>query len=291
MLPSPIKNLTMDAETFDIIEKLKHEKRLLARKVLELSKNLTKMEQIYEDKFTKYDERIVKLEAQLSVKVDMIDVKIENLDIKDKAVEKKFAIVLDDLENLKKDQVRLSDDVSNIEAESDVLNVKIETIDDAIKEIDKKIEAHEKLVENDEIVVNENSERKQCRYNNRGYCRQLSDCNFFHSNSICEVYLETGTCWRQICRQRHPKVCLYGSRCFRGKSCSYLHLDNLCDQCNHFSQKTYYCEFCTKNFCGNCTMEKAHITNIYDENSEANPTCVNIHKLTPNPRCEEMDQD
>ena len=60
------------------------------------------MEQIYEDKFTKYDERIVKLEAQLSVKVDMIDVKIENLNIKDKAVKKKFAIVLDDLENFKK---------------------------------------------------------------------------------------------------------------------------------------------------------------------------------------------
>ena len=64
MLPSPIKSLTIDSQTSEIIEKLKHEKRLLARKVLELSKNLTKMEQIYENKFTKYNERIDKLEGK-----------------------------------------------------------------------------------------------------------------------------------------------------------------------------------------------------------------------------------
>ena len=74
-----------------------------------------------------------------------------------------------------------------------------------------KIDAHEKRVDDYKAVNDENIERKQCRHDNRGYCRKLNECNFFRSNSICELYLETGTCWRQICRNIHPKVCRYGS--------------------------------------------------------------------------------
>ena len=126
-------------------------------------------------------------------------------------------------------------------------------------------------------------ERKQCRFDNAGFCHEPDSCNFFHSPSICEIYLETGTCWLRNCRQRHPKVCPYGERCFRGYQCRYLHFTNPCDRCNTFSPNIYYCEFCSKNFCEHCTIEKAHVENIYETKLVENPSnkekpnCKRIH--------------
>ena len=31
-----------------------------------------------------------------------------------------------------------------------------------------------------------------------------------------------------------------------------------CDQCDSESDRTYYCEFCGKNFCSKCTLKQAH---------------------------------
>ena len=265
----------MDSEISEMIEKLKLEKRMLARKVLELSKNLTKIEQRFEDKFTKYEERIDLLEAKVANYVDTNNVKVEDL---------------------KKNEDKLAEDVSIMEAEREVIAEKIKLADKNLTEMKDSIDkitfkSVEKNEPKDDEKVVDDDDRKQCRYDNKGYCCQSESCNFFHPKSICNLYLQTGTCWRQNCRQRHPRVCRYDSRCFRGKSCRYLHLTNLCDHCNEFSQKIYYCEFCTKNFCDHCTVEKAHIENIYDVNSDHNPTCTQIHKLAQNPNCERMDQD
>ena len=119
--------------------------------------------------------------------------------------------------------------------------------------------------------------RKQCKYDNKGYCRESPNCQFFHSDVICQVYKEKGTCWKQNCRERHPKVCRYADECFLGKQCRYFHHSLTCDRCDHFSYNLYICEFCTKSFCQNCSAEQAHYKNVHkDENSES-PKCENIH--------------
>ena len=79
------------------------------------------------------------------------------------------------------------------------------------------------------------------------------------------------------CRLRHPKPCRYGNQCFRGKSCLYLHSTSYCDRCENFSRNLYFCEFCTKSFCQNCTVKQAHAKNIYGDENLESPKCENIH--------------
>lgn len=122
----------------------------------------------------------------------------------EKAFEEKCTIMQKDIEDLRKEQVSLSENVSNIETERDLINKKIESIEDALEKTNKQIDAHDKIDDAEEM------ERKQCRFDNAGYCHQSESCNVFHATSTCEIYLETGTCWRKNCCQRHPKVCRYG---------------------------------------------------------------------------------
>ena len=119
---------------------------------------------------------------------------------------------------------------------------------------------------------------KTCRFHNKGHCNQKESCPFFHGNTICEIFRETGACWKQVCRERHPKICWYGDKCFRQESCSFQHnnLIQSCDRCEQLSTKRYHCEFCAKSFCEKCTVEKAHESNIYS--TSENPRCENIHQ-------------
>ena len=116
-----------------------------------------------------------------------------------------------------------------------------------------------------DIETSNEDEKKQCKYDRKGYCRESENCAFLHSESVCDLYLQTGICWRQTCRVRHPKVCRYGDKCYRGSDCRYLHLTSPCGKCQTFSRNCYHCEFCMKSFCQNCTVEKAQAKNIYDE--------------------------
>ena len=196
-----------------------------------------------------------------------------------KALEQKFATVENNIEEFRKEKERICDDVCKIETERDLINKKIEVIDKTLERIDQKIDANKKIDEAEEL------NRKRCRYDNLGFCRQAEGCPFLHANEICDIYLETGSCWRKVCHKRHPRVCRYGSRCYRGKSCRYLHFNDSCDRCNEFSQKVYFCEFCSKNFCEHCTTEKAHIENIYEVKSPENPSC------TKKPNCAQIHQE
>ena len=145
---------------------------------------------------------------------------------------------------LKKQENKLSEDVSKLETEKSQVLKKINLIDSNLEAIKGKIET-EKVnhdVENPNVDTELNDDvRKQCKFNRRGYCRQQNDCEFFHSNKICEIYLDKGTCWKQDCRLRHPKPCRYGNWCFRGKSCLYLHSTSSCDRCENFSRNLYFC--------------------------------------------------
>ena len=201
---------------------------------------------------------------------------------KNAAYETKFDNLIEEVEGLKKEEIKLSDDVTNLETEQRHVADKIGLIDDTLEGIKAEIEVLQKHIENDNSASHRGDEtdkradlRKQCKFNRKGYCKE-SQCEFFHSDITCQVYKENRTCWKQNCRERHPKVCRYADKCYRGKLCRYFHYSLTCDRCESFSQNRYYCEFCAKNFCQNCTVKEAHAKNIDDENPE-NLSCKIIH--------------
>ena len=50
---------------------------------------------------------------------------------------------------------------------------------------------------------------KKCRYHNRGYCKLKGNCNFFHSTSICQQFLDDRECQKKGCIERHPRDCRF----------------------------------------------------------------------------------
>ena len=70
---------------------------------------------------------------------------------------------------------------------------------------------------------------KTCRYNNRGFCKFGSDCKFYHSRIICDVFQKEGKCFQSNCMLRHPKACKYwlndANACFRDNQCKYMHVN------------------------------------------------------------------
>ena len=113
-----------------------------------------------------------------------------------------------DLERIQKDEVKLSDDISKLETEKEKVAKKIELIDQTLQEFSDKIVELEKPIENrnDEQAKNKYDMRKPCKFNNRGYCSQKERCQFFHAETVCDIYRETGHCWKPICREDPPKL-------------------------------------------------------------------------------------
>ena len=260
----------MDPGISETVEKLKCEKKIIARKVLELSNtfkiSIARLELKFDEKCASYEIRIEELEKEKSNKLNIIDAKLENIS--------------DDIEGLKRDEVKLSDEVSNLEAERNHVYKTINLIDETLQEIKIKFEEFKKQKDDEKIKLeNENKNiRKPCKFNNKGYCRGKENFQFYHSERVCKIYEATGTCWKQSCRQRHPKICWYSKKCFRGESCRYLHYTSQCNRCEQMSCKTYHCEFCENSFCDKCIVEKAHINNIYENENNEDAKCEHIHQ-------------
>ena len=171
-----------------------------------------------------------------------------------------------DIESLKTKETNLSDDVNHLEAERTKVTDKLIEIDNVI------LQLKENVIEEKQV------ERKQCKYDRQGYCKESESCPFYHTNEMCEDYIRLGICYKETCRLRHPKPCRYRDQCYRGKVCRYLHYTRSCDRCERFSYKHYYCEICKKTFCQNCTVEEAHWKNIYTETNCEIPKCEHIHQ-------------
>ena len=61
-----------------------------------------------------------------------------------------------------------------------------------------------------------------------------------------------------------------------------------CDKCTNPETHLYYCEFCDKNFCSNCTLEEAHDKN-YTVSAEIGG-CNQIHtKIDTDDEPDEVD--
>ena len=174
--------------------------------MLELSNtfkiSIARLELKFDEKCASYEIRIEELEKEKSNKLNIIDAKLENIS--------------DDIEGLKRDEVKLSDEVSNLEAERNHVYKTINLIDETLQEIKIKFEEFKKQKDDEKIKLeNENKNiRKPCKFNNKGYCREKENCQFYHSERVCKIYEATGTCWKQSCRQRHPKICWYSKKYF-----------------------------------------------------------------------------
>ena len=122
---------------------------------------------------------------------------------------------------------------------------------------------------------------KKCKFDNLGFCKANISCKFYHADKECEFYLNNGYCNKMLCRGRHPRKCYFFDRryCFRGESCRYLHgQTSWCNRCeNDSTDKFYFCEFCKQSYCSLCTVEDAHIVNIYD--SDGPKGCNQIHLI------------
>ena len=213
---------------------------------------------------------------------------------------------LDDIKNILESQtmideiiVKNSDDIilmkktkKNSETALILLESKIDMLDE---EITKFITL--KVKEKDESVTeDDNTLKKICKYYNRGFCKSLDNCPFYHPTELCEKFKGDHICVNFNCRKRHPKKCRYWKLgdCWRGDGCLYSHnlgqndehfktiddRDHICDRCSKATKKRYYCEICRLDFCEHCTNEAAHEMNIY-LNKEA-VCCEQIHKPLKN---------
>ena len=89
-----------------------------------------------------------------------------------------------DIEGLKKDTLKLSDDVSTLEAERNHVANTISSIDKALDEIKTEMETFEKQTDADKNKIGnvEKEIRKSCKFYNKGYCRRKESCQFLHSD-------------------------------------------------------------------------------------------------------------
>ena len=264
----------MDINISETIDKLKNEKQIIAKKVLELSNavknSFAKIEKKYEEKFSALENKLEMFEKQI---IQKIDSKVHESE----AQMREIGLV----------EEKHSDDVLKLEQQYSHTNELLKVIDNRLVDLESKILESNNIIEKLE-EEKAKQEVKQCIFDRTGFCRENKQCMFFHSEEVCEIFLDAGICWKQNCIKRHPKTCRYFQRgfCRRGEECVYLrksinperpvHSVNRCDRCGIYSNQMYFCEFCSKNFCQNCTAKEAHHKNIYNMDLET-PNCSAIH--------------
>ena len=242
----------MDQKTLDFIlaaiESLRNDQKTIARKVITLSDAV-------KNSFAKMKREKIEENTALEDKLGGLNKRCEKLNC--------------NIENHQESVERLERDKNNLEK-------MIEKIDNNLEDANKKI--GESLLKIENLTV---ETQKQCIFDRKGFCREEESCRFFHSNEICSEHVEQGVCNKTNCRKRHPRNCRNFKRsiCLRGESCKYLHNpgrdENKCNKCEKFTLQKYFCEFCKKSFCPECTVEEAHHTNLY--NNDGQPTCSKIH--------------
>ena len=166
-------------------------------------------------------------------------------------------------------------------------------------EVKRQVEDLEylKRINEENVKIKPKLDHTVCKFNDRGYCRNKTSCEYLHQTSICQFFLKDGKCLQQNCPSRHPKQCKYWRRgyCFRGVQCKYRHgqeyIDQFldeneemrlkeinCENCDVEAYNLYYCNYCERNFCANCTIKEAH-DKSYSKSTQIN-NCKQIHKST-----------
>ena len=142
-------------------------------------------------------------------------------------MEKLMEVLYKSLENIEMEHHKISDHVRQVENDRYSLIAHINALNDAsevglpiLDEIKQNLERlkiklekvhdHERIEKNEEnINLNTHQSTKKCRYQNRGFCKLKKECEFRHSEFICEEYLQVGKCLKRVWPGRHPKDCQY----------------------------------------------------------------------------------
>ena len=152
----------------EAVEKLQESQKVLSNKIIKLT-------EVCRNKFSKIENKVSE---------------------KNSAYEARFKAMNEDIEGLKSDEVKLSDDVLNLESERTKVDNQIQLIDDALEEIKLQIDTFKKD-DSEQNKANENKEsRKPCKYDKKGFWREADNYLFFHADAICEIYMQTGLCWK-----------------------------------------------------------------------------------------------
>ena len=227
--------------------------------------------------------RIQELEKRLSERINNVE---KSLNDEKHQTDKRFDSAIERFDSCDNTIVDHIDSIDELETKYNKVTTQISDLTIAIKKVEDEMKDMEnikfmKVVNNENVDNDEEMVIKQCKYDRIGFCKNGSDhCNFFHSLETCQSYLERGFCNKLKCRKRHPRPCVYFKRCFckRDSDCRYLHRVEKeakeCDKCENNAKNTYYCEFCSKGFCFQFTVEKAHIQNVY---SHEDPGCQKIN--------------
>ena len=71
----------------------------------------------------------------------------------------------------------------------------------------------------------EKTEKRRCKWWNRGFCREKEKCPFLHPKEDCQDHMQ-GRCILRGCTLRHRRECKFFSSkagCIRGEMCAYIH--------------------------------------------------------------------
>lgn len=159
---------------------------------------------------------MVKLVKELKAKIDALEKKeeahkcenVEDILNKQKAVEENLAINSENMKSVELEMNKIQQNIVSLKQAQDEANEK--SCAEAMKDAENIV--------------------KQCRYNNKGYCKYKLKCKFEHSKEVCQNYLKGEKCTEKSCKQRHPKVCKWwqGGGC-KIQDCDYLHVTLVSD--------------------------------------------------------------
>ena len=164
-------------------------------------------------------------------KVNSIDDLLTRIDRVEKAMDKeryeadkRFDSVSDRFDDIGSILDAHIDSISDLEEQKNEIAKKLEAIDDTIKKINDEIQK----IEGDKLMIPNETEQKPklCSFNNFGYCKVgKNNCNFYHSEEICDIYAKNAICYRMLCKKRHPRNCRHQNegKCYRGTECKFLH--------------------------------------------------------------------
>jgi hypothetical protein len=137
---------------------------------------------------------------------------------------------------------RLEREISRLESQN--LEKENQNLEKENQNQEKEASEDEKEEAGTKVKVNE----KRCRYYNKGFCKYVDKCRYFHPSEICPKHLENSNCSEKKCNMRHPKLCKWSQKevgC-RRSNCDFLHVTRAHNDDIKTAHKetNYKCEGC-----------------------------------------------
>lgn len=156
-----------------------------------------------------------------------------------------------------------------------VIDKKLVETSQSIKRLEKeisKLENQKEKREEESVAMDETETKtedivKRCKYKNRGFCKYLEKCRYFHPSEICPKHLENLKCNEKECTRRHPKICKWYQRAVgcRRNNCDFLHVTLAGDDGSKIAHKlaSYKCEGCKGIYPSESYVVKHEIENMH----------------------------